>query len=70
VLTYTRSSGLFAGAVVTGAVVEQDQEATAALYGEPIDLRRILSGEVKTPPLAKGFADSIEAAISAASGRD
>jgi lipid-binding SYLF domain-containing protein len=70
VLTYTRSSGLFAGAVVSGAVVEQDQEATVALYGEPVDLRRILSGEVKTPPLAKAFADSIEAAIGAASGRD
>jgi SH3 domain-containing YSC84-like protein 1 len=69
VLTYTRSSGLFAGVAVSGAALEQDQEATVALYGEPVDLRRILSGEVKTPPLAKGFADSIEMAIAAASGR-
>jgi SH3 domain-containing YSC84-like protein 1 len=69
VLTYTRSSGLFAGATVSGAVVEQDHEATVALYGKPVELRRILSGEVETPPLARDFADSIEAAISAASGR-
>jgi lipid-binding SYLF domain-containing protein len=69
VLTYTRSSGLFAGAVVSGAVVEQDQEATLALYGKPIDLRRILSGEVKTQPLATDFSQTIEAAINAAMGR-
>ena len=69
VLTYTRSSGLFAGATVSGAVVEQDQEATVALYGKSVELRRLLSGEVEIPPLAKDLADSIEAAISAASGR-
>jgi SH3 domain-containing YSC84-like protein 1 len=69
VLTYTRASGLFAGAVVSGAVVEQDQEATLALYGKHVDLRRILAGEVKTPPLAKDFSEAIEAAILAASGR-
>jgi hypothetical protein len=33
------------------------------------ELRQILSGEVKTPPLAKGFSDAIEAAINAAMGR-
>ncbi len=70
VLTYTRSSGLFAGATVSGAVVDQDREATIALYGKPLELRRILTGEVATPPLAQPFADAIEAAISAASGRD
>ena len=69
VLTYTRSSGLFAGATVGGAVVEQDQEATVALYGKPIALRQILSGSVATPPLAKDFTEAIEAAIAAASGR-
>jgi SH3 domain-containing YSC84-like protein 1 len=69
VLTYTRSSGLFAGAVVSGAVVQQDEEATLALYGKHVDLRRILSGEVSTPPLAKDFKEAIEVAINAASGR-
>jgi lipid-binding SYLF domain-containing protein len=70
VLTYTRSSGLFAGAVVSGVVVTQDQEATIALYGKQVDARQILAGEVKTPPLAKDFAEAIEAAITAASGRE
>ena len=50
-------------------VVQQDQEATVALYGKPIELRRILSGEVKTPPLATDFSESIETAINAAMGR-
>ena len=68
-LSYTRSSGLFAGAVVSGAVVEQDSEATLALYGKAVELRRILAGEVKTPPLAKDFAEATQAAINAASGR-
>jgi lipid-binding SYLF domain-containing protein len=69
VLTYTRSSGLFAGAVVSGAVVTQDNDATLALYGKHLDLRQILAGEVKTPPLAKDFAEAIESAVAAASGR-
>jgi lipid-binding SYLF domain-containing protein len=69
VLTYTRSSGLFAGATVGGAVIEQDHEATVALYGKPMELRQILSGGVATPRLAKDFADAIETAIAAASGR-
>ena len=70
VLTYTRSSGLFAGAVVSGAVVAQDEQATLALYGKHVDIREILAGKVKTPPLAKDFSEAIEAAILAASGRD
>jgi hypothetical protein len=49
-------------------VVEQDQEATVVLYGKPIELRRILSGEV-TPPLATDFPEAIEAASNAAMGR-
>jgi lipid-binding SYLF domain-containing protein len=69
VLTYTRSSGLFAGAVVSGAVVEQDKKATLALYGKQLDLRQILTGKVETPPLAKDFQEALEAAILAASGR-
>jgi SH3 domain-containing YSC84-like protein 1 len=69
VLTYTRSSGLLAGAVVSGAVVTQDNDATLALYGKHLDLRQILAGEVKTPPLAKDFAEAIESAVAAASGR-
>ena len=69
VITYTRSSGLFAGAVVSGVVLEQDREATRALYGKDEDMRSILAGKVATPPLAKDFMDAIEAAINAASGR-
>ena len=69
VITYTRSSGLFAGAVVSGAVLEQDQEATRALYGKDHDAREILAGKVATPPLAQDFMDAIEDAVNAASGR-
>lgn len=69
VLTYTRASGLFAGAVVSGAVLEQDQEATRALYGKNEQMREILAGKVAVPPLATDFMEAIEAAINAASGR-
>jgi lipid-binding SYLF domain-containing protein len=69
VLTYTRASALFAGAIVSGAVVEQDQDATLALYGKHEELRRILAGEVKTLPLARGFSEAIAATIAVASGR-
>ena len=57
------------GAVVSGVVLEQDREATRALYGKDEDMRSILAGKVATPPLAKDFMDAIEAAINAASGR-
>jgi lipid-binding SYLF domain-containing protein len=68
VLTYTRSSGLFAGAELSGVVLKPDQDATVALYGSDQDFRRLLAGEVKAPPRAHEFVATLETAISATSG--
>jgi lipid-binding SYLF domain-containing protein len=48
-LSFSRSRGLFAGVDLNGAAVEQDIEATTALYGQPVEFQRLLTGEVPTP---------------------
>ena len=55
VLTYSRSKGVFAGLTLEGAVVEQDNDSTEAIYGKHMMFRRILSGEVPTPRSADAF---------------
>jgi SH3 domain-containing YSC84-like protein 1 len=48
VLTYSRSKGAFAGLTLEGAVVEQDNDSTRAIYGKHMTFRNILSGKVST----------------------
>src|ERR1700687_4784928 len=48
-LTYSRSKGVFAGLTLEGAVVEQDNDSTEAIYGKDMKFRSILSGKVSTP---------------------
>jgi SH3 domain-containing YSC84-like protein 1 len=54
-LTYSRSRGAFAGLTLEGAVVEQDADATVAIYGNDIPFRKILMGEVGVPATAGPF---------------
>ncbi|HKM47193.1 MAG TPA: lipid-binding SYLF domain-containing protein [Terriglobales bacterium] len=54
-LTYSRSRGVFAGLTLEGAVVEQDADATVAIYGNDIPFRKILMGEVSAPAPAMPF---------------
>src|SRR6267378_8124571 len=54
-LTYSRSKGLFAGITLEGAVVEQDNDSTKAIYGKKVKFRNILSGRVPTPQTAAAF---------------
>lgn len=50
ILTYSRSKGLFAGAVLEGAKVSKDEDATEDIYGnEKLSASDILTGKVKTP---------------------
>lgn len=44
-LTYSRSKGVFAGLTLEGAVVEQDNDSTYAIYGKHMRFRNILSGK-------------------------
>ena len=47
-LTYSRSKGVFAGLTLEGAVIEQDDDSTGAIYGKHMRFRNILS--VRSPP--------------------
>ena len=62
VLTYSRSRGAFAGITLEGAVVQQDDDSTRAIYGKHMRFRNILSGKVSTPESAEAFVKAISAA--------
>jgi len=57
VLSYSRSRGLFAGLELTGATLNQDDDANKALYGQKISAAEILGGKVKTPGAARPVVD-------------
>src|SRR6202521_2096942 len=58
-LTYSRSKGVFAGITLEGAVVEQDNDSTRAIYGKHMSFRTILSGKVTTPKSAAAFLKAV-----------
>ena len=59
VLTYSRSRGVFAGITLEGAVVQQDDDSTRAIYGKNMKFRDILSGRVSTPKSAEAFMKAV-----------
>jgi SH3 domain-containing YSC84-like protein 1 len=59
VLTYSRSRGAFAGLTLEGAVIQQDDDSTRAIYGKHMMFRRILSGKVSTPESAEAFVKAV-----------
>jgi lipid-binding SYLF domain-containing protein len=61
-LTYSRSKGVFAGLTLEGAVIEQDNDSTLAIYGKPKTFRNILSGRVATPQSAEAFMKAVSEA--------
>ena len=62
VLTYSRSKGVFAGLTLEGAVVEQDNDSTRAIYGKHMVFRNILSGQAATPRSADAFVKAVSEA--------
>src|ERR1044071_4803708 len=60
VLTYSRSKGAFAGLTLEGAVVQQDDDSTRAIYGKNMKFRNILSGKVSTPESAEAFVKAVQ----------
>ncbi|MBI3475102.1 MAG: lipid-binding SYLF domain-containing protein [Acidobacteria bacterium] len=58
-LTYSRSKGVFAGLTLEGAVIEQDNDSTRAIYGKNMRFRNILSGKVPTPQSAEAFMHAV-----------
>jgi lipid-binding SYLF domain-containing protein len=59
VLTYSRSKGIFAGLTLEGAVIQQDDDSTRAIYGKHMMFRKILSGKVSTPESAEAFVKAV-----------
>src|SRR6202051_790709 len=58
-LTYSRSKGAFAGLTLEGAVIEQDDDSTVAIYGKKLRFRNILSGNVPVPNSTADFMKAI-----------
>ena len=54
-LSYSRSSGLFAGISLEGATLRPDEETNRELYGRDATNREILTGDFKTPAVAGRF---------------
>jgi len=61
-LTYSRSKGVFAGLTLEGAVVEQDDDSTRAIYGKHMMFRNLLSGKASTPKSADAFLKAVSEA--------
>ena len=61
-LTYSRSKGVFAGLTLEGAVVQQDDDSTRAIYGKNMKFRNILSGKASTPKSADAFMKAVSEA--------
>jgi SH3 domain-containing YSC84-like protein 1 len=59
ILTYSRSKGLFAGVSLTGAVVQQDEDSTRAIYHKMIDQKTVLGGSVEAPKVAASFMEAV-----------
>src|ERR1700722_9076618 len=62
VLTYSRSKGIFAGLTLEGAVIEQDNDSTRAIYGHHMMFREILSGRATTPESGQAFVQAVSEA--------
>ena len=59
ILTYSRSKGAFAGITLNGAVVEQDDDSTFAIYGRKASFHSILAGQVRAPKSTHNFMAAI-----------
>jgi lipid-binding SYLF domain-containing protein len=61
-LTYSRSRGVFAGLTLEGAVVEEDNDSTHAIYGKDMAFRTILNGKASTPKSGEAFIHAVQEA--------
>lgn len=62
-LTYSRSKGAFAGLTLEGAVIQQDDDSTTAIYGKDVTFKSILLGKVPAPDVAKPFVQSVRGVV-------
>lgn len=69
ILTYSRSRGLYAGAVLNGVVVKQDEDAMTAYYGNDVGFRSALTGQVKDPHTPDRFIGAVRQAHAESSAK-
>lgn len=69
-LTYSRSKGAFAGLTLEGAVIEQDDDSTNAIYGREVGFRKVLTGQVTPPAAAAPFMSALSMAGHQASAHE
>ncbi len=62
ILSYSRTKGLFAGLTLEGAVVQQDDDSTVAIYGHEPTFRKVLAGDVHTPESTEVFLNAVRSA--------
>jgi len=60
ILSYSRTKGVFAGLTLEGAVVEQDNDSTFAIYDHEPTFRHVLSGSVAVPASAEAFLNEVK----------
>jgi len=58
-LSYSRSRGLFAGISLEGATLRPDGETNRTMYGHDTTNREILTGDFKTPEMARKLEKSL-----------
>lgn len=70
-LSYSRSSGVFAGIDLAGGVLKPDKDADARAYGEGISARDVLLGtkQVTAPPESADFLRALRASVRGTSGQ-
>ncbi|HLK52498.1 MAG TPA: lipid-binding SYLF domain-containing protein [Candidatus Angelobacter sp.] len=69
-LTYSRSKGAFAGLTLEGAVIQQDNDSTTAIYGKDIAFKSVLLGKVPTPEVAAPFVHAVSTAVHTADAKE
>jgi len=62
ILTYSRSKGAFAGLTLEGAVIEQDNDSTEAIYGKVVPFKTVLTGGIPSPESAAPFMAAVRSA--------
>lgn len=60
VLSYSHSSGAYAGANLQGSKIDLDQDADHNLYGSSASIQSILDGQAQTPQAAQQFLSALK----------
>jgi lipid-binding SYLF domain-containing protein len=60
VLTYTRSSGAYAGANLAGSKISADEDMIHNQCGKDTNFTKVLDGEVKPDPSAQPFMSALK----------